>query len=999
MSEPINKGVAALVDPNGGVVEADEANLPKLLDSGYRLASEDEVSAERQRLEYGTGIGNEAAAFAESAASGATMGLYDVAAKTLSDDYAEGLAARREYNPTAAGVGEVAGLLGATLATGGVGGAAAGAARGGSLAARGGSLLARTVTAPARGLMSLGEAATAKTAQLLGAETAKGMLGQAVRSGAAYGVGGAIEGALFGAAKAVTDDYLTDHEITAERIWAGADAGAVLGGALGGGMGAATGLLGGAARKFSDIFNRSDADKAAAASVDNALALPESVADATAVGGARAEARVTSAEMSADQKVMQQLGYQSDDQVLAELSMNPTSIEQRSALERVQAMGAEGDAARKFGELQQTKTNSIVDAQKELAKIADELDPYIGRNAKLQAVKDALDVSMPEWTPAKAEAVVSRVQSLKDDLAKRRGDASLFKPEEHQAMQDVINGADTVLERLTGVKKNTQGPVGPDARSARFDRDAIAELFMAEDDLKGWIGRASRKAGRNSPQVGRAEAALQRDYMATRANLEADDIYGPAVAQMQRATNAVESEYIRTARAMEKNFVLDEADQLVRSGQHGFDTLSQFSDKKIGSFLNAAGKAENRQLEELYALGLQRQLDLLKTKSDFYRVPPEKKALLARAEELKSQMLADVREIRTTKVMADKYAEQLQSLRDVPGVGETLAKLKISLSKAAKITGDVATDTKVATKGGSAEAAVEAAGAARSSAATRAVRRAMEGEKSIGSAVKGVVKWARDTSSKAATTAVDTARKATRPTLLGVNNFVATDPVAYERLVQNVNQLQDPNSDARRAARSNTFELQQVNPELANALEAHTQRVADFLSSKAGPLHATPKAGDPWGGTRKPRHDPAKVEKFARYVEAATNPGAVLKRIGNNEFRREDIETLQALYPKLYQRVVADVLEEVFQADKMPPYAVRLRVGHLLNAPADPSMTPEYLRTVQEIAASGVGIAAEKQANGPANEPVLSPGNRREPKLGTMYATQTQLQSVQGSRL
>lgn len=976
-------GRAYVKTASGDLASVPVEQLDQFLQEGRgALASSEDVAAREAQRQHGEGIGNELAAFGEGALSGATVGLSDVAAKYVAPEYAAGLAARREYNPIAAGAGEVTGLVGSTLLTGGE-----------SLLAKG----AAAATAPARALTGLGTLATEATAKALGAEAARGILGQAVRTSAAYAVGGAVEGALFGAAKAVTDDYLMDHEVTAERVMAGAGTNAVWGGALGGGFGLAAGLLGGSARKIGDIFNRSEADKAAARSVDDVLSTPEAVSDATAVGGARAEARVSSAEMTSDQKVMQQLGYQSDDQVLAELSMTPTTVEQRSALERVKAMAEEADAARKFGDLQQQKTTAIVDAHKELASIADELSPYIERNAKLQATKDALDVEMPSWTPEKADAVFSRVSSLRDDIMKRRGDAQLFTPQEHQAMQSVVDAADTVMERIKGLKG--QGPIGPESRLLRGDRDAIAELFMAEDDLKGWIGRAQRRAGRNSAQVTRAEAALQRDYMGLRAALEDSTNYGNAVAAMQRATNAADSEFIRVARAFEKNFVLDEADQVIRSGQHGFDTLGVASDKKIASLLNGAGKAENRQLEEVFTLGLQRQVDQLKVKSEFYRVPPEKRALVARAEQLKNQMVADLREIRTTKVMADKYAEQLQALRDIPGVGDTLAKLKISLSKAAKVTGEAISDTRVTTKGGTAEAAVEATGAARSGAASRAIRKAVDGEKSVASAVNGVVKWARDTSTQAARATAAAAKRAVHPTLLGVTNFAASDPAKYERLVQNVNQLQDPNSDARRAARSNTFELRQANQPLADAIEAHTQRVADFLASKAGPLSAMPKPGDPWGATRKPRHDPAKAEKFARYVEAATDPQSALKRIADNQFRREDIETLQALYPKLYQRVVADVLEQIFQADKMPPYETRLRVGHLLNAPADPSMRPDYLRTVQEIAASGVGIDAERAANGPVGEPALSPSQRREPKLTNVFATQADLQSVQGSRL
>jgi hypothetical protein len=1077
---------------NGSLASVPAEQLESFLNEGRgSLASSVDVARREEEKKYGEGVGNVAATFGESALSGATLGLSDVAARYVAPEYAADLAKRREYNTTAAGLGEATGIIGATLLSGGTG-------------ALGGA--ARVATAPTRGLIALGEAATGATAKVLGTEAATGVLGQAVRTGAGYAVGGATEGALFGAAKSVTDDYLHDHEITAERVIMGAGTGLVWGGALGGGLGFGGSLVAQGGKKVASLWNRTDAEREASKILDDAISADSTgtgtaTSDATATGsaGASAEASVGAQTLTTDQRTLLELGHRSDDEVVAELSLSPTPAEQQSAFTKLQQMGAEAAAAKDFKTMQQDYTRSIVGRWNDgVAPVLDRANAFLNRGHKHQTVKDQLDVVMPEWTPEKASVIGSEVSGIRERALKVLNGSRKLSDAEHNALQDVVEAAEHFEKQLVGAKpelmpkaprdavtfridsddvrkqltiRNAEAPEGTQyvlrylpiddidtagralkpgpvrelsskkiappvevrplesgkyaledgasrvaaAREAglthipsivpdnprmglmgRADRDAVAEAYMAADDFKGALGRAARKASRGTPQINAVESLLERDYMGVKGALESEDLWGKAVATMQRMTNATESEAIRNARVFERRFVQDEGLQNIRAGQQGFDTLGTLDSGKTGNLISNLGRAENAEAERDFLLGVQRQIDNAKTKAEFYRLPPEMKAEIAQAEKTVQGIISDLRTARATKEMADRYADQVETFRNVPVVGEQLAKLKITTSKALQMAAGLRSDVTSTASGGAVRASTGAtAGASGTGAATQhtaahaAIRAGIKGEGAIASTAKGVVKWlksAGEATGKAAAKVGKAAKKASEAApILGVS-LATGNPQNYERVIRNIGSLRDPNSDERRVMRGNMFPLRQQSPQLAAALEAHTQRIGDFLAEKAGELYSVPKSGDVFGDKRKPRHDPAKAQKLARYVDAATNPQSALQRIGEGEFLREDIEVLQSLYPRMYQRVRDEVLLALSEVDSLPPYEARLRLGHLLNAPTDPSMRPDRVAGMQAVAKSGAANQQQQQSDDGA----LPPSRRREPRLASIYQTRTQ---------
>lgn len=103
----------------------------------------------------------------------------------------------------------------------------------------------------------------------------------------------------------------------------------------------------------------------------------------------------------------------------------------------------------------------------------------------------------------------------------------------------------------------------------------------------------------------------------------------------------------------------------------------------------------------------------------------------------------------------------------------------------------------------------------------------------------------------------------------------------------------------------------------------------------------------------------AHTATFARYVRAADEPATVFEDAADGILTTEGVETLKAVYPRLYQEAQTVLMERADTFKATLPYARRLLLGTLFDVPIDGTMTPEYRSA----------MAAASQAGGP------QPGN------------------------
>lgn len=210
----------------------------------YSVLSDEEMAAEANHAKYGT-LGQQAITGLEGAARGATAGLSDVALTgVLGNEYRKGAKARQTENPVAAAASEVGGAIAPALLTGGASAEAEGAALGAEGiegASEGAGLLSKAASLAPSNLISRAGGAVGRGVEGIIGTGAESMLGRMAQRAAAVGASGAVEGGLYGAGSAASQNALDGSPITAEKVLSGFGHGALFGGGLGLGLGAAEG--------------------------------------------------------------------------------------------------------------------------------------------------------------------------------------------------------------------------------------------------------------------------------------------------------------------------------------------------------------------------------------------------------------------------------------------------------------------------------------------------------------------------------------------------------------------------------------------------------------------------------------------------------------------------------------------------------------------------------------------------------------------------------------
>ena len=249
---------------------------------------------------------------------------------------------------------------------------------------------------------------------------------------------------------------------------------------------------------------------------------------------------------------------------------------------------------------------------------------------------------------------------------------------------------------------------------------------------------------------------------------------------------------------------------------------------------------------------------------------------------------------------------------------------------------------------------------------------AVRGEQAIADAADGFVANIARNAHRSAVIATDAA------SVLGAA-LVTRDAASYERALDRVERLRDPQSDERQALRRNYAPVTEAAPQMAQAIEAHVQKTADFLAKKAGPRSARPDAPGAFSHLAPPKHSQAKAAKLARYADAAENPQRALERIKKGQVVREDVETLRELYPRTFRRLQARVAAQAADVTERPTRGAQDAFVMLTGM----GSAPRKVSALQALARKGIASGALAADRGQA----VAPSRAKAPDVADAYAT------------
>lgn len=214
--------------------------------------------------------------------------------------------------------------------------------------------------------------------------------------------------------------------------------------------------------------------------------------------------------------------------------------------------------------------------------------------------------------------------------------------------------------------------------------------------------------------------------------------------------------------------------------------------------------------------------------------------------------------------------------------------------------------------------------------------------------------------------------------------IVVRDSRSYERAIERISAMQNPDSPERQQIRRNYAPVTEVAPQMSQAIDAHIQKTADFLAKKAGPRSTRPDKAGAFSHLAPPKHSEAKAAKLARYARAAEDPSAAVARLKRGEVVREDVETLRELYPRLWARFSARLAAQAADVKERPSQEAQAAFQLVMGAGDF-----QRVQALQALAKRGAGASALQQERDQSSQQAIAPSRARPPDVAGAYATRS----------
>jgi len=889
------------------------------------------------------GLAGAARVFGEQAVDEFGMGVPGIIAKKFADPLEiakrEGLRKQHELSGIA---GSITGFVGSTLYGGSL---FKGATKAGQIAARSTEKLV-SESLKAAGVRGVSEAA------------AKGMLARAGQKAIEMGV----EGAVVSAPRVITEAMLGDPEQAGETL--------LLGAGLGAALGVPTGLLGGALGKIASKRAKLAAEESKLAG--NAAKADAAVAsESKALSGAKEEDLIETIGPIFDANDATQVirdGVSSkavgNDLLMAAAERQGVKIPLVMQSDSATMKAIAADTAR-------SPTFSGQSYAKELEKASEGMQDVAARGMGGISAKDAL------VTESKAVVGDEAAEVLKAEVRKRReGFQQRYKALEDkvenqgisaQAIKDAQEKlfvarkeAVTALESNSGYKLESQASNVSKARLYVNDiakADSVSSLNISITSIKGEIDQAFRQGDQNliSFLTPIKDAAVK----ARAAVLDAAGLAGERKAldsgyrefkewlsdmgQMGKlgkgasASRVIEKlEKIPPEQLVKNLFDVNNSRALTffqKEFPEAFDKLRQYKLKEL------AEKHVSAETGKFKVASLLRQVKGLS--------PEAKGALFSPAQR---QSLEDLR------ILHERFPKM-----DNPGSAAALERLRFFSNPIAYASQNVADAAKVAALRG--EAAYDGL-----LFLEKTMKKAAEQIDRIPEILDGMAAPA----AKGATQSTGFTKSRTGMTDIGPKSIGALlavlgddrDPpkdveTAFERLQEKISEpLQQPGKTRKKSGLL-AEAISEGGAPLAAESMMMKQVVALTYLEKTMPKALVPSS---LVSHRKFKPSDADLSKFARRIEVIMNPFKILDDLGSGTITREQVEALDAVYPKYMSTIRTKVVNALAVNPRNFPYDSRVKLSLLLGMELDPSLTSGAIQSLQSSFAQQPGANAQPEA-------------------------------------
>lgn len=884
---------------------------------GFAPASAEEVA---KKDAPALGAGDAAKAFVEKAATGVYGGA--TALPRGLGALAEGMAKDAGVpmsGPSVSALGEEALARGVATGLGGTKEAeeymAARARRGDSLPAALGSIVGQTAGAlAAPGISQLaGEAAPA----------------------AARVAAGALEGAGFGGSAAAEQAYVTNTDLSGEKVIAAMGPMAALGGGAS--------LLGvGASRLFSRQGSR------AAASVDSPVlgqtkkAGPEGFAEALGAGTKEDAAYAAVAkEALGGVEPAPGLGKavrEAVEDIAKQDSATAAVNAKRAAVrgpEPPKTMWEKAGVWRRRAELLDKNTRDVTDSLDVLVKDrSDIFEEVVNSSLKRSHVRGKIEgdpAAMLAAARQEGARVRAELQAIRLD-AETFGNASLIKK--------TTNYTSKLIDEI--------------------DRAADpADAFIALDKLKRGLQRDRIHLGRSAlrltsaDDIGKTQAlgqAFENLQEGTRTLLMHEGTWGPAAAD-QRGINAAWEQWFASKQLFERNI-------LSQVGET-FDgrAIQRADPDKIANYIDKLGRERGALIDEqvrAHVAATRGLADAIDTAYDLGA---------------KRETVAGIRSA------ADRVAASLTSADKTIRVANQVQAVLDAESAASKLSGMLGPSIGAVIAGPFGAAAGAAAGFAsrpaqqiRLAAAMQSLGDSVDGR--ILAAVRSVLRPVESGAGRA-TQAVGKGAVGKVPArTMALSAFTQGDETPRQAFVRHAREVYRANDpvQATQAMGRNLDPLYSHAPQTAQAATATVNRAAAYLATK---LPAKAVEVNIFSPTKQETnisdHD---LHKFATAWATVNDPLSMLDDMERGMLTQEQVEAVRVVYPELYRHIQQKTLEALGKQKTPPPYDMRTQLDLMLglNGAGEPSLAPAFQRTLAAIG-QAVEAAAQKPQPGPSGQP------------------------------